>query len=88
MLYILATFVEWSNQGPYNWEETKKFVDHARNLEDAVRAWAGIWLEQDRKRLRRYINNGNFRQAAVILNTDLLKVADWLAEPRSQSSVR
>jgi len=83
MLYVLATFVEWSNQGPYKWEETKKFVDHARNIEEAVRTWAGIWLDEDRKRLMRLIDNGNFRQAAVLLNTDLLKVADWLTESKS-----
>ena len=78
MLYVLATFVEWSNEGPYNWGETKKFVEHARGVEEAVRAWAKEWVEQDRRRLKRLLDNGNFRQAAVILNTDLLKVANWL----------
>jgi len=85
MLYVLATFVEWSNEGPYKWGETKRFVDHARGVENAVRAWAKEWAEQDRQRVKRLIQNGNFQQAAVILNSDLPKVADWLDETRDRA---
>jgi len=85
VIFALAIATEWANEDIYRFGETEKFIEFARMWAEAPICWAKQSLERDKQRLTQLIEAGNYRQAHVLLNTDLLKVADWLAQSSSES---
>lgn len=84
-IYFLSTVTEWQNEGPFKWAETKKFIGEAQQIVASIRSWAEDSLKEQQAKLKQLIEQGKFREAATILSSDLLQVADWVAQKNSVS---